>query len=209
MICNEGSRLKKWLGLGLVGLVCSGAANASFNESMRFDNMNNKQVYERTSYAYGNSLGFRCDSGRYEKEFFVTFSGKDVIAAPNENVDFKIKIDNGRVYNLKGNMFTSSYKGGAIRNVDKRILYELKQGTTAYVQVHVYGTRKMNTTFNLSGSNKAINDVSSRCDIQYQADNYVNINREIKRLQRERDREIHRIDAEYARKIAQLRAQNY
>ncbi|MDN3699250.1 hypothetical protein QWY97_18150 [Vibrio cortegadensis] len=199
----------KWFRLGFTICMFSSVCNASFNETMRFDNMNNKQVYERTTYAHGNSLGFRCDSGRYDKDLFLTFSGKDNIATPNQSVDFRIKIDNGRVYNLKGNMFTSSYKGGAIRNVDKRILYELKQGTTAYVQVHVFGRREMNTSFNLSGSNKAINDVSSRCDIQYQADNYVNINREIKRLQRERDREIHRIDAEYARKIAQLRAQNY
>ncbi|MEF1231147.1 hypothetical protein QTO02_27375, partial [Vibrio fortis] len=70
--------------------------------------------------------------------------------------------------------------------------------------LHVYEHK-----FNLSGSSRAIDEVSSRCDMVYQTDSFSSLNREIMQLQRERDSKIRSIEREYSQRIAELRAKYY
>ncbi|MBY8299425.1 hypothetical protein KW538_11020 [Vibrio fluvialis] len=194
--------------IGIVSIGISFGSLASFDKAENFDAMYNKNVYQRYTQKGQNTFGFRCDSDTYTRDMYITFGG-NYIASPNSEVSVRIKIDSGQIYNLKGRTYTSSNDGGAISDYPKEILYEIKQGHTAYLEVYSYDMRRIKTSFNLSGSSNAVNDVSSRCDVTFQADPYKNYNEEIMRLQRERDHKVYQLEQEYAKKIAEVRARAY
>ncbi|EKO3969476.1 hypothetical protein EF707_09530 [Vibrio fluvialis] len=196
------------IGVGLLAALLPLSSLGAFQKSESFDAMYNKNVYQRYTQKGENSLGFRCDSDTYTRDMYITFGG-NYIASPNSDVSVRIKIDGGQIYNLKGKIYTSSNNGGAISNFPKELLYSIKQGQTAHLEVYSYDMRKIKTSFNLSGSSNAVNDVSSRCDVTFQADPYKNYNEEIMRLQRERDHKIYQLEQEYAKKIAEVRARAY
>lgn len=196
------------IGVGLLATLLPFNSLAAFQKSESFDAMYNKNVYQRYTQRGENSLGFRCDSDTYTRDMYITFGG-NYIASPNSDVSVRIKIDGGQIYNLKGRTYTSSNNGGAISDYPKELLYEIKQGQTAHLEVYSYDMRKIKTSFNLSGSSNAVNDVSSRCDVTFQADPYKNYNEEIMRLQRERDHKIYQLEQEYAKKIAEVRSRAY
>lgn len=193
------------LRMGVLALAMSFNAFADFQINEYFDGMYNKNVYEQYTTNNGNRLGFRCDSGRTNRSFYLTFEGAETVGSPSREVTVKVKVDSKPIHTFTGRMYSSSYVGGVIENVPKQLLYQLKDGTTAYLEVYVHNVRKIRTSFALSGSNRAINEVSSRCDITYRRDDYSTITQKIKQLQQERDMKIREIESEYSRKIAELR----
>ncbi|EOU2464205.1 hypothetical protein ATY37_06500 [Vibrio cidicii] len=195
------------LRMGVLALAMSFNAFADFQINEYFDGMYNKNVYEQYTTNNGNRLGFRCDSGRRNRSFYLTFEGNQYVSAPSEDVTVKIKVDSKQIHTFKGRMYSSSNVGGVVENIPKQLLYQLKDGDTAYLEVFYYDVRKIRTSFALSGSNRAINEVSSRCDITYRRDDYSTITQKIKQLQQERDMKIREIESEYSRKIAELRMQ--
>ncbi|EPP4295022.1 hypothetical protein ACUP6R_000752 [Vibrio navarrensis] len=196
------------LRIGVLALAMSFNALADFQTNEYFDGMYNKNVYEEYTVHNGNRLGFRCDSGRRDRSFYLTFEGAKIVGSPSREVTVKIKVDSKPIHTFTGRMYSSSYVGGVVENVPKQLLYQLKDGDTAYLEVYSHDVRKIRTSFALSGSNKAINEVSSRCDITYKRDDYSTITQKIKWLQQERDMKIREIESEYSRKIAELRMQS-
>ncbi|EKO3995403.1 hypothetical protein DX883_06445 [Vibrio fluvialis] len=196
-------------GLGLFATLISVSSYASFQKNEYFDSMYNKNVYERYTTSGSNIIGFRCDSDTYKRTMYLTFGSQNVIGSPNQEMQLRIKIDGGNIYDLTGRMYSSSYESGVVENYPKELLYEIKQGSIAHLEVYSYNARKIRASFKLSGSSNAVNDVSSRCDVTFQADPYKNYNEEIMRLQRERDHKIYQLEQEYAKKIAEVRARAY
>ncbi|EPN8462051.1 hypothetical protein ACT31I_002800 [Vibrio cidicii] len=195
------------LRMGVLALAMSFNALADFQTNEYFDGMYNKNVYEEYTTNNGNRLGFRCDSGRRNRSFYLTFEGNKFVSNPNYDVTVKIKVDSKQIHTFTGRMYSSSNVGGVVENVPKQLLYQLKDGSTAYLEVYAFDERRIRTSFALSGSNRAINEVSSRCDITYRRDDYSTITQKIKQLQQERDMKIREIESEYSRKIAELRMQ--
>ncbi|EMQ2877030.1 hypothetical protein V9N52_002313 [Vibrio navarrensis] len=195
------------LRMGVLALAMSFNALADFQTNEYFDGMYNKNVYEEYTTNNGNRLGFRCDSGRRNRSFYLTFEGNQFVSNPNYDVTVKIKVDSKQIHTFTGRMYSSSNVGGVVENVPKQLLYQLKDGSTAYLEVYAFDERRIRTSFALSGSNRAINEVSSRCDITYRRDDYSTITQKIKQLQQERDMKIREIESEYSRKIAELRMQ--
>lgn len=197
------------MGFGLCAALISISSHASFQKNEYFDSMYNKSVYERYVTSGGNHLGFRCDSDTYKRTMYLTFGSQNAIGSPNQEMKLRIKIDGGNIYDLDGRMYSSSYESGVVENYPKELLYAIKQGRTAHLEVYSYNARKIRASFNLSGSSNAVNDVSSRCDVTFQADPYTNYNEEIMRLQQERDHKIYLLEQEYAKKIAEIRSKAY
>ena len=83
---------------------------------------------------------------------------------------------------------------------------ELKKGSYVHLRIFIRGSHAYEHKFNLSGSSRAIDEVSSRCDMVYQTDSFSSLNREIMQLQKEHDSKIRSIEREYSPKIAELRA---
>jgi hypothetical protein len=186
-------------------LLASQSASAAFKPNNWSDEMNDVKTYEQYTSNSGNSIGFRCDvkNGKH-KDFMLTFASNKNIATPNnDRVEIKMRVDDGEVYNLRGTTFSNSYKSGLIRNIPESLLNNIRIGNKMLVHIHVYNELKMNQSFSLSGSAKALQKTADRCD--FVVKNNPEIERKIKEIERKRDKEIKEITSKYATKIQILK----
>ncbi|MCG9690809.1 hypothetical protein L1D55_03275 [Vibrio sp. Isolate22] len=191
-------------------LMTSVSVHAKFFPSSYVDPISDKQVYVQKTYSDNAQFGFRCDSARRSNEMYVVFGNKDTgsyIAGANSKLNVKLRVDRGKVHSLEAVMSNSNSKFVFIQKPSKGLMKELKAGSNVHLRAFKYGSKVYEHAFNLSGSSRAIDEVSSRCDLIYQSDSYSLLNREIMQLKRERDIEIRRIEREYSKKIAEVRAQ--
>ena len=91
------------------------SAFAEFKSNDWNDEMSDTKTIERYVRASTDRFGFRCDIDAKGKDFMLTFASDDSIATPNSTVEIKIRIDKGEVHNLKGKLYSNSYKSGLIR----------------------------------------------------------------------------------------------
>ncbi|EGQ9921460.1 TPA: hypothetical protein JG855_004584 [Vibrio parahaemolyticus] len=187
-------------------LLASQSASAAFKSNNWSDEMNDVKVYEQYTSNRGSSIGFRCDvqKGKH-KDFMLTFASKENVATPsNGRVEIKMRVDDGEVYNLKGKTYSNSYKSGVIRNIPESLLNSIRSGNKLLVNIHVYNQLKMNQSFSLSGSAKALQQTADRCDFVVKSN--PELERKIKEIERKRDKEIKEITSKYAKEIQTLKA---
>ncbi|MEZ9637383.1 hypothetical protein AB4252_07350 [Vibrio cyclitrophicus] len=195
--------------ISIILLTCA-PVQAKFFPTSDVDGINDKQRYLQRTYSGDAQFGFRCDTTKLSKTMYVVFGNTGsghYIAAPNSKLDVKLRVDGGKVYTLNAVMSNSSNRFVFIPKPSKSLLNELKAGNQVHVRAHHRGTQAYEHVFSLSGSSKAIDEVSSRCDVLYKNDSYSRLNREIMQLKRERDMEIRNIERIYSQKIAEIRAQ--
>ena len=115
-----------------------------------------------------------------------------------------MRVDSGEVYSLKGRTYSNSYKSGLIRNIPDGLLKEIKAGNKLLVNIYVYSQLKFNHSFSLNGSTNALKDTAGKCD--YLVSSNPKLEKEIKKLEAQRDKEIRNITAKYSREIKALKA---
>lgn len=118
-------------------------------------------------YPLEEFLGFRCDSSTTGKDFFLTFGSYESIATPSSpNVTLKYRVDSGKVYEVKAQMFSNSYKSGSVREFPQELISEIKAGSKLLVNIYSYKTTlEDRQTFNLAGSDAAVSTVQKACGI--------------------------------------------
>jgi hypothetical protein len=64
----------------------------------------------------------------------LIFGSDESIATPSSSkVTLKIRVDSGKVYEVKSQMFSNSYKAGSIKKFPKELIAEIKTGSNAAV----------------------------------------------------------------------------
>ncbi|HDY7507902.1 TPA: hypothetical protein RQJ57_000064 [Vibrio vulnificus] len=120
------------LRMGVLALAMSFNALADFQTNEYFDGMYYKNVYEEYTTNNGNRLGFRCDSGRRNRSFYLTFEGNQFVSNPNYDVTVKIKVDSKQIHTFTSRMYSSSNVSGecskAIAVSAKRWQHSLPRG---------------------------------------------------------------------------------
>ncbi|KJG54234.1 hypothetical protein UA38_22285 [Photobacterium kishitanii] len=114
-----------------------------------------------------------------------------------------MRVDDGEVYNLKGKTYSNSYKGGVIRDIPEQLLNNIKNGNKLLVNIYVYNQLKMNQSFSLSGSSKALQLTADKCDLEVK--NNPELEQKIKEIERKRDKEIKEITSKYTNEIQALK----
>lgn len=187
-------------------LLASQSASAVFKSNNWSDEMNDVKVYEQYTSNLGGSIGFRCDvqKGKH-KDFMLTFSSKEYVTIPSsDRIEIKVRVDDGEVYNLKGRTYSNSDRSGDIRNIPESLLNAIKSGSNLLVNIYVSNRLKMNQSFSLSGSAKALQQIGDRCDFVVGSNPELEI--KIKEIERKRDEEIKEITSKYATEIQTLKA---
>ncbi|MDV7105504.1 hypothetical protein R3X26_13920 [Vibrio sp. TH_r3] len=187
-------------------LLASQSALAAFKSNNWIDEMNDIKVYEQYTSNRGNSIGFRCDvqKGKH-KDLMLTFASKKNVATPsNGKVEIEMRVDDGKVYNLRGKTYSNSYKSGVIGNIPESLLNSIRSGNKLLVNIYVYNQLKMKQSFSLSGSAKALQQTADRCDFVVNSNPELEL--KIKEIQRKRDEEIQEITSKYAKEIQVLKA---
>ncbi|MCK6263949.1 hypothetical protein KP803_11775 [Vibrio sp. ZSDE26] len=198
--------MKTKLVILVTALLASHSVSAAFKSNNWSDEMNDVKVYEQYTSNRGSSIGFRCDvqKGKY-KDFMLTFASKENVATPsNGRVAIKMRVDDGEVYNLKGKTFSNSYKSGVIKSFPESLLNSIRSGNKLLVNIHVYNQLKMNQSFSLSGSAKALKETADRCD--FVVNSNPDLDRKIKEIERKRDKEIKEITSKYENEIQTLKS---
>ncbi len=178
---------------------------ASFKANNWGDEMTNTKVYEQYTTNRGSSIGFRCDiqDGK-NKDFMMTFNSRDNVATPsNGKIKIQMKVDSGKVYNLTGKTYNNSYKGGVIYNISEDLLNEVKLGNKLLVKIFVYNQLKLNQSFSLSGSSRALQQTASKCDYLLSSNPEMVI--KIRQLEKQRDQEIKKITQKYNAEINKIK----
>ncbi|KJG56383.1 hypothetical protein UA42_22470 [Photobacterium kishitanii] len=197
--------MKKNLVVLILALLVPQSALAAFKSNNWSDEMNDVKVYEQYTSNHGSSIGFRCDVEKGKnKDLILTFESKESIATPsNDKVEIKMRVDDGEVYNLKGKTYSNSYKGGVIRDIPEQLLNNIKNGNKLLVNIYVYNQLKMNQSFSLSGSSKALQLTADKCDLEVK--NNPELEQKIKEIERKRDKEIKEITSKYTNEIQALK----
>lgn len=178
-------------------------ASADFKSYDWNDDMSDTKTVERYTTSYKDRFGFRCDITPKNKEFMITFNSDDSIATPNSAVQVKIRIDKGKVHDLKGRTYNNSYKSGVIKIIPSELLHEIKKGSELLLNIYSYRQLKVQKKFSLAGSSKALNETAGTCGVfsEYSKE----IMSKIKALENERDKKISKIQKEYAKKIVKVK----
>lgn len=195
-----------------IALIMAFPVQSAFYATSDVDGINDKQRYLQRTFSDDAQFGFRCDSTRYNRDIFIVFGNTQngsFIASTNDQIQVKLRVDRGKVHDLNAVMSNSNTKFVFIPNPQKSLMNELKKGSNVHLRAFHHGSHVYEHKFDLSGSSRAIDEVSSRCDVVYQIDSFSNLNREIMQLQRERDSKIRSIEREYSQRIAELRARYY
>ncbi|MBL4763970.1 MAG: hypothetical protein JKX67_01610 [Colwellia sp.] len=159
-------------------LLLSGCASTYSTSNFRGNNWHDAMTdtsttEQRVYFGADKYLGFRCDVSPTQKEFFLTFGSGDAIATPNNsNVKLKIRVDSGKVYEVKGRMYSNSYRSGTIKDFPKELLTEIKSGTRLLVNIYSYKELKERVFFFLTGS-EVISEVQKACGITSNATKLV------------------------------------
>lgn len=149
-----------------------------------------------------NEFGFRCDIYKHDNpEFMLTFSSKQAIYSPHKIVKMEARVDNGKVYDLKGRLYINSHAGGTIRDYPDEIIDEIRYGKELLIRIYNYNKVVLEEIFPLDGVNEALNDTLIPCQSSYSKEAL----QEIKRLKREKDRKIFQLENEYDSKIESLK----
>ncbi|PSV37776.1 hypothetical protein [Photobacterium sp. GB-210] len=197
--------MKKKLVVLILALLVPQSALAEFKSKNWTDEMNDVKVYEQYTSFWGSSIGFRCNviKGK-KKDFLLTFDSKETIATPsNPNIEIKMRVDDGEVYSLKGMTYSNSYNSGVISDIPEQLLNNMKSGNKLLVHIYVYNTQKLDTTFSLSGSSKALQLIADKCDLEVK--NNPELEQKIKEIEQKRDKEIKEITNKYAKEIQTLK----
>jgi hypothetical protein len=110
-----------------------------------------------------HNFGFYCwQLSEDTKLLALTFDSDNYIARPIDKVYIEIKVDDGKIHALNGQMYGNSNKSGWVKEPSKNLLDELRNGNTALVSVYKHGL-EMDGKFSLSGSKSAIDDVVGAC----------------------------------------------
>jgi hypothetical protein len=154
----------------IIFFVFSSFAQAKFTSDDSVDEMHGDIYTERYTLdiRQGNyqKLGFYCwERNKDIKIFAITFSSKDNITRPIERVYVEIKVDDGKVHSLNGEMYRDSYRSGWVRFPNESLIEEMRKGSEALVYVYKNGV-KMKGKFSLSGSNAAITEVQQACQVK-------------------------------------------
>jgi len=195
-----------------IALLMAFPVHSAFYPTSDVDGISDKQRYLQRTFSGDAQFGFRCDSSRYDREMYIVFGNTqngEFIASTNARLEVKLRVDRGKVHDLNAVMSNSNTKFVFIPNPHKSLMNELKKGSNVHLRAFYRGTHVYEYQFSLSGSSRAIDEVSSRCDVVYQTDSFSSLNREIMQLQRERDSKIRSIEREYSQRIAELRAKYY
>jgi len=195
-----------------IALLMAFPVHSAFYPTSDVDGISDKQRYLQRTFSGDAQFGFRCDSTRYNREMYIVFGNTQngsFISGTNDRLQVKLRVDRGKVHTLNAVMSNSNNKFVFIPDPQKSLMTELKKGSYVHLRAFNRGSHVYEHKFNLSGSSRAIDEVSSRCDMVYQTDSFSSLNREIMQLQKERDSKIRNIEREYSQRIAELRAKYY
>jgi WD40 repeat protein len=202
--------IMKKLFISFAILTYSFNAYAGFKSNDWVDEMNDTKVYSKytrvktSGYKNYQTLGFECriENGKKTGRMSIEFDGSESIATPNSSIDFRIRVDKGEVYRLKGRMYSNSYRGGLVKVVPDELYSELKSGSKAFIEIWDSRELEVRQSFSLSGSTKAINYISSKCGLSVGLSDEVLSKRNeindkydkmIKDIERKREKELSQI----------------
>ncbi len=193
--------------LPLSAYFASFVAIAEFKKNEWEDEMNDQKVIELytngLSYSY-NRFGFRCDLGKNgSSDFMLTFYSVNHVSTPNGKVTLKMRIDDGEPFKLNGRTYTNSYKSGIVRTDDLSLIEKLKSGNQVLIEFYSYNQLKQKGKFSLKGSSAALAETAGLCGLSSNLSGETV--KRIKELERERDKKIDALRAEYEAKIKAIK----
>jgi hypothetical protein len=164
--------------------------------------LDTKFINRYTTASTTDRFGFRCYIEAKEKDFMFTFASNSY-ATPSSTVEIKIRIDKGKVYNLKGTIYSNSFNSGMIRTFPDELLHEIKKGSELLITIYGYRELEVQRKFSLKGSASAIKDTAGACGVF--SDYSEEIMGQVKSLEKERDKKIKQIQTIYAKKISDIK----